>query len=215
VLVTGNGLSAGPPKVVDSVNGQFSIVLEAGDYSVSLPLIPWRQPFGISVMDTNATLNITNVMNVAVTYTYTNNLAIQVHDATNVLAAAFNQSVNTLALPHLQKALNDSAHKLKLLWLGDSTGADSLDAFFGFLNANFLYGTEPIGVCSGMFPADPSGFFDLPIGCTQGTHAPDWWSLSFSLTNGVTQTFGGAGAGDFVSANTLTFWYSAKSTSGT
>src|SRR5262249_55240685 len=127
----------------------------------------------------------------------------------------FSQSVNTLSLPHLQKALNDPAHKLKLLWLGDSTGADSVDAFFSFLNANSLYGTEPICVYGGIFPADPSGFFDLPTGCTQGTHTPDWWALSFSLTNGVTQTFGGAGAGDFVSANTLTFWYSAKSTRGT
>ena len=40
MLVTPSGLSAGPPKVIESANGQFSIVLEAGDYTVSLPLIP-------------------------------------------------------------------------------------------------------------------------------------------------------------------------------
>src|SRR5439155_11024171 len=45
VMVGGTGLSAGPPKVIESVNGAFSIVLEAGDYTVSLPLISWRRPF--------------------------------------------------------------------------------------------------------------------------------------------------------------------------
>src|SRR5438105_108935 len=45
VLVTGTGLSAGPPIMIDTTSGQFSIVLEAGDYTVSLPLIPWRRPF--------------------------------------------------------------------------------------------------------------------------------------------------------------------------
>src|SRR5439155_1549759 len=126
VLVTGSGLSAGPPRVIDTVNGAFSIVLEAGDYTVSLPLIPWRNPFPISVMDTNATLNITNVMTAGMTYSYTNNLVNAARDATNALAAGFNSSVNTLSLPHLEKALNDPAHKLKLIWFGDSTGADSV-----------------------------------------------------------------------------------------
>ena len=62
VLVTPSGLSGGPPKVIESVNGQFSMVLEAGDYTVSLPLIPWRHSFQISVMDTNGTVNITNLL---------------------------------------------------------------------------------------------------------------------------------------------------------
>lgn len=61
VLVTGNGLSVGPPRIIDSVNGAFSIVLEAGDYTVSLPLLGWRKPFVISVMNTNGTVNITNL----------------------------------------------------------------------------------------------------------------------------------------------------------
>src|SRR5829696_2484107 len=39
VLLTPNGLSAGPPKSIDAVTGQFSVVLEAGDYVVSLPLV--------------------------------------------------------------------------------------------------------------------------------------------------------------------------------
>src|SRR5882762_9486027 len=41
VLVTGTGLSAGPPKIIDTTAGAFSLVLDAGDYTVSLPLIPW------------------------------------------------------------------------------------------------------------------------------------------------------------------------------
>src|SRR5213594_989068 len=39
VLVTPTGLSAGPPKILDTTSGQFSLMLEAGDYTVSLPLI--------------------------------------------------------------------------------------------------------------------------------------------------------------------------------
>src|SRR5206468_7255522 len=130
-------------------------------------------------------------------YSYTNNFINALRNATNALAAAFNQSVNTLSLPHLQKALNDPAHKLKLLWLGDSTGADSITAFSDFLNANSVYGVDPICICRGILPADPNGFFDLPTGCSQGANTPDWWAQSFSLTNNITQTFGGAGAGDF------------------
>ncbi len=72
VLVTPSGLSAGPPKVIDSTGGQFSLVLEAGDYTVSLPLIPWRHAFAISVFETNGTVNITNFLSPPRTYTFTN-----------------------------------------------------------------------------------------------------------------------------------------------
>ena len=74
VLVNNGGLSAGPPKVIDTVNGAFSIVLDAGDYTVSLPLISWRKPFVISVFATNGAVNITNLLAAPKTYTYTNNL---------------------------------------------------------------------------------------------------------------------------------------------
>ena len=75
VLLTPAGLNAGPPKVIDTVSGAFSLALEAGDYSVSLPLIPWRRPFGISVFTTNGTVNITNLLASPTTYTYTNYIA--------------------------------------------------------------------------------------------------------------------------------------------
>ena len=58
VLVTGGGLSVGPPRIIDSTNGAFSIVLDTGDYAVSLPLLGWRKPFIISVLNTNGIVNI-------------------------------------------------------------------------------------------------------------------------------------------------------------
>src|SRR5689334_17700272 len=44
VLLVQSGLSAGPPKIITTVNGAFSLPLEPGDYTVSLPLITWRHP---------------------------------------------------------------------------------------------------------------------------------------------------------------------------
>src|SRR5689334_1489119 len=58
VLITGGGLSVGPPRILQSTNGSFSIVLDAGDYTVSLPLLGWRKPFIISVLNTNGIVNI-------------------------------------------------------------------------------------------------------------------------------------------------------------
>jgi hypothetical protein len=62
VLVSSSGLSAGPPKILDTSSGSFSILLDTGYYTVSLPAIPWRRPFLITVPETTATLNITNLI---------------------------------------------------------------------------------------------------------------------------------------------------------
>jgi hypothetical protein len=75
VLVTGSGLSAGPPKMITTSSGAFTLDLDAGDYTVSLPLITYRAPFRISVFATNGTVNITNLLSPPITYTYTNWLA--------------------------------------------------------------------------------------------------------------------------------------------
>src|SRR5882672_11395063 len=75
VLLTGTSLSAGPPKMIDTTAGAFSLALEAGDYTVSLPAIPSRAPFRISVFATNGTVNISNLLSAPVTYTYTNYIA--------------------------------------------------------------------------------------------------------------------------------------------
>jgi hypothetical protein len=74
VLVSGSELSVGPPLLVDTTNGEFTVVLDAGDYTVSLPLVPWRKPFLISVFPTNGAVNIANLLAAPRTYTYTNNL---------------------------------------------------------------------------------------------------------------------------------------------
>jgi hypothetical protein len=71
--------------MIESASGDFSVVLEAGDYTVSLPLIPWRHAFGISVMDTNGTVNVTNLLSPPHTYTYTNNLSYTVKATSNDL----------------------------------------------------------------------------------------------------------------------------------
>jgi hypothetical protein len=72
VLVNAAGLSAGGVKVIESTAGAFSVPLDTGDYTVSLPLIPLRRAFRISVPDTSSSINITNLMNPPITYTYTN-----------------------------------------------------------------------------------------------------------------------------------------------
>src|SRR5262249_15648371 len=73
VLLTATGLNAWPPLTISTTNGQFSTVLESGDYPVSLPLVPWRLPFTISVFETNGVVNLTNLLAPPHTYTYTNN----------------------------------------------------------------------------------------------------------------------------------------------
>jgi hypothetical protein len=74
VLVTTNGLSVGPAITITATNGSFSTVLDPGDYTVCLPLVPGRDCFRISVMATNVAMDITNFMPAVVTYTWTNNL---------------------------------------------------------------------------------------------------------------------------------------------
>jgi len=62
VLVCSGGLSVGPARVIDTINGTFSLSLDAGDYTVTLASIGCRKPFCIYVPRTNATLNITNLL---------------------------------------------------------------------------------------------------------------------------------------------------------
>jgi len=96
VLLTGAGLSAGPPKIVATANGSFSVPLEAGDYTVSLPLITWRHPFTISVPETSGTVNITNLLNTPLTYTYTNRVYPPLHVNTAQVIAWSTNGTSTL-----------------------------------------------------------------------------------------------------------------------
>jgi hypothetical protein len=62
VLICSNGICAGPARILDTTNGAFSLTLEAGNYTVTLPSIACRKPFCIYVPITNATLDITNLV---------------------------------------------------------------------------------------------------------------------------------------------------------
>lgn len=64
VIVRGTGLSAGPPKTITTdTNGAFSLSLDAGPYTVCLPLVPTRKCFTIVVPEAGTnTLYITNLI---------------------------------------------------------------------------------------------------------------------------------------------------------
>jgi hypothetical protein len=97
VLLVPSGLSAGPPRAIDTVSGAFSVPLEGGDYTVSLPLIPWRRAFPISVPDTGATINITNLLSTPRTYIYTNRFIPPLHvNTAQVIALSTSGEVSLL-----------------------------------------------------------------------------------------------------------------------
>ena len=62
VSVCSTSLCVGAARVIDTTNGAFSLLLTAGDYTVTLPMITCRKPFCIYVPNTNGTLNITNLL---------------------------------------------------------------------------------------------------------------------------------------------------------
>jgi hypothetical protein len=105
VLVTGGGLSVGPPRIIDTANGAFSIVLDAGDYTVSLPLLGWRKPFIISVLNTNGTVNITNL---PITYPFPE------HHALHVNAFAVNAWSTNVATSLLDSTMTIPAGTLRV-----------------------------------------------------------------------------------------------------
>lgn len=119
VLVTGNGLSVGPPRIIDSANGAFSIVLEAGDYTVSLPLLGWRKPFVISVANTNGTVNITNL---PITYPFPE------HHPLHVNAVAVNAWSTNLGTSLLDATMTIPAGSLRV------RNAVNVEAFGSFVD---------------------------------------------------------------------------------
>src|SRR5206468_1715548 len=119
-------------------------------------------------------------------------------------------------LPHVFKALTNAANaKLKVLIMGDSTGNYPMAALGYGLQRYYRFGIEPSVIWAGwQFPADSSGFADLPTGCIQfvgnalvGADT-NFYGGNFFHTNGVTQTFGNRGAtADLTKADQLQFWY--------
>ena len=62
ISVCSTSLCVGGPRILDTTNGVFSLLLDAGDYTITLPLLTCRKPFCIYVPATNGTLNITNLL---------------------------------------------------------------------------------------------------------------------------------------------------------
>ena len=138
VLVSTSGLSAGPPRTIDTTNGAFAIVLDAGDYTVSLPLVPWRKSFVISVPTGTNTCNLSNVLAAPRTYTYTNNLNY------SVKGAAADLSPDTLdakisVTGSLSKLYLTNAGSISLL-LSNAPSAGG-----GSSETNFIASTNGIG----------------------------------------------------------------------
>jgi hypothetical protein len=96
VLVSPSGLSAGPPRLIDTTAGAFSLTLDAGDYTVSLPLLAWRHSFCISVPQTPASINITNLLCSPVIYTYTNRFIPPLHVNTSRVTVLCTDGTATL-----------------------------------------------------------------------------------------------------------------------
>jgi hypothetical protein len=184
VQVSSAGLSAGPPKVLDTTNGAFSIVLDAGDYAVSLPLISLRRPFMISVTDTNGTLNITNIMSSLPSYPANN------PDFT-VRATAWDNGPGILntkirAAGSLTKTLSTNAGSVSLILSNGAAWAlDNESVHIG------LDGACGFGLLGVPFHINASGNFDrLSIG-DEGEHLFNA-DGAFSLANGnVTGDTGG------------------------
>lgn len=142
LIAPGFGLSAGPAVTIDSTNdGSFSVVLDAGDYTVKLPLVPWRSGFGISVPRTNGTINITNLLSGPKTYTYTSSVLA----ATTDQLVAVSNALNFAAARTLYVDPNGSDSNPGTLLLPFKTITNAI-AHMGISNTlNILTGTYNIG----------------------------------------------------------------------
>src|SRR5882672_6810031 len=169
VLLTPTGLSAGPPKTINTTNGQFTIVLESGDYTVSLPLIPWRLPFAISVFATNGTVNITNLLAPPVTYTYTNSfINTWQRNGTNIFYSAGKVGIglnNPSAPLEIKFDSGSDTPKQLLLTSADTATAVGLE-FKSPSSADFLTITPGGNVTIGNTTLNASGSASFASGAT-------------------------------------------------
>jgi len=76
VLIVNGGLSVGYTITTNVVNGGFTNWLDAGDYTVTFPLLPGRKSFAIAVPTGSGSYDITALMNPPRTYVWTNQLGI-------------------------------------------------------------------------------------------------------------------------------------------
>ena len=177
VQIGGAGLIAGPPKILDTTAGAFSITLDTGDYTVTLPAIPYRRPFLISVFATNGAINITNIISALPVYPTNNpNWTVKSTPADNG-PGTLNTKIHVAG--SLSKILSTNSGAITLT-LSNSATASALD------NANVHIGTD--GTCGFALLGTPfhinaSGNFDrLSIGDGgEHTFSSDG---SFGLANG-------------------------------
>ena len=194
VQVSGSGLVAGPPKILDTTSGAFSITLDTGDYTVSLPAIPYRRPFLISVPATNGTINITNIISALPVYPTNNpNWTVKSTPADNG-PGTLNTKIHVAG--SLSKILSTNSGAITLT-LSNSATASALD------NANIHIGTD--GTCGFALLGTPFhinalGNFDrLSIG-DSGEHTFNG-DGTFSLANG---NFSGDPSGNLSAASFTT-----------
>ena len=193
VQIGGAGLSAGPPKILDTTSGAFSIALDTGDYAVSLPMVPSRRPFLISVFATNGTINITNIISPLPVYP-TNNPNWTVKATTwDTGPAVLNTKMHVAG--SLTKLLSTNSGTVTIT-LSNNATAKALD------NANIHIGEDgacTFGILGVPFSIDSGGSFSrLSVGGSgEITLSADG---SFSMASGG---FTGSTAGN-LSANSFT-----------
>jgi len=129
--------------------------------------------------------------------------------STNALiSAGFNLSVNTANLPHLQKALA-APRPVRILWLGDSIGGNSVEAILRLFESYWTNGVQSGGLFLGWprYYSNQGGPWGQDFGNV-------WWASSYLLTNTAWQAWGGPSEGGYRPADTLSFWYIKDPTSG-
>jgi len=205
VQIGGAGLSAGPPKILDTTSGAFSITLEKGDYTVSLPMVPSRRPFLISVFATNGAINITNIISPLPIYP-TNNPNWTVKATTwDTGPGTLNTKIQVAG--SLSKLLSTNAGAVTLT-LSNSASASNLD------NANVHIGLD--GTCTFALQGVPlninaAGNFDrLSIG--DGGEQALSGDGSFSLASGgfTSDTAGNLTGRSFTTPNDIEVTDTAK-----
>jgi hypothetical protein len=149
VLVTTAGLSAGPPRTIETTNGAFAITLDAGNYTVTTPLITWRAPFGLAVPPGAGTYNITNLLCAPASYLFIGNNALD----TNAVLALISNTVAPQAM--------------------HATNADfSLSSSFSSSSSSSAFATNWTGLAqsnaySGSFTGNGAALTNVPLSALQ------------------------------------------------
>ena len=138
--------------------------------------------------------------------------------STNAYGAVnYGFSMNLGNTPNLQKALTNANKSVRFMFVGDSTGADSIPGIYNLFASNYLFGVSPLvefAGPSGYFPGNGNGFVSgITTATTPGV---SWWGntmvisngANFNVTFGIRNSFPALG-------NQIRFTYQATNTTGT